>query len=135
MNQGKAAGRRFVCLFLILFMVLAGMRTEYVSADSFSASPISGTVGIQKVNPAGDIVLYRSTKLMEPAEACSIEEPLRRSVHNFRIAQCMISALVLTALFGQFVSAGVFFLPQKACDNLYGQRTLNYIHHMDGKKA
>ena len=68
MNKRSVCGQRLLCLLLILFMILAGMRTEVIQADSFSSSLVCRTAVIQQVSGAKDIVLYRSTNLLEMAE-------------------------------------------------------------------
>ena len=135
MNKRSVCGQRLLCLFLILFMILAGMRTEVIQADSFSSSLVCQTAAIQQVRGAKDIVLYRSTNLLEMAEKCSITEPVRRTAQNMRIGQWFLTAIILAALLGQQLPADRSVLPRGVCENQYRRRTLDYIHHMDGKKA
>lgn len=135
MNKRSACGQRLLCLFLILFMILAGMRTEVIQADSFSSSLVCQTAAIQQVSSAKDIVLYRSTNLLEMAEKCSITEPVRRTAQNMRIGQWFLTAIILATLLGQQLPADRSVLPKGVCENQYRRRTLDYIHHMDGKKA
>jgi len=116
-------------------MILAGMRTEVIQADSFSSSLVCQTAAIQQISGARDIVLYRSTNLLEMAEKCSITEPVRRTAQNMRIGQWFLTAIILTALLGQQLPADRSVLPMGVCENQYRRRTLDYIHHMDGKKA
>lgn len=135
MNKRSVCGQRLLCLCLILFMILAGMRTEVIQADSFSSSLVCQTAAIQQVSGAKDIVLYRSTSLLEMAEKCSITEPVRRTAQNMRIGQWFLTAIILAALLGQQLPADRSVLPKGVCENQYRRRTLEYIHHMDGKKA
>ena len=135
MNKRSVCGQRLLCLLLILFMILAGMRTEVIQADSFSSSLVCRTAVIQQVSGAKDIVLYRSTNLLEMAEKCSITEPVRRTAQNMRIGQWFLTAIILAALLGQQLPADRSALPRGVCENQYRRRTLDYIHHMDGKKA
>lgn len=126
---------RLLCLLITLFMLVLGMRVEEVHADSLSAYPAFGIVSFQRVNGGQEAVIYRDSNVLGQLENFTALRSSERPSAGVRLAQCLAVCLVLAALLLKLLLQEKSIFLYDACENQYRRRTLEYIHHMDGKKA
>lgn len=135
MNRKRILQRRLLCLLITLFMLVMGMRVEEAHADSPSVYPVFGTVSFQKVNGGQETVIYRDNNVLGQLENFTVLRSSERPSAGVRLAQCLAVCLILTALLLKLLLQEKSIFLYAACENQYRRRTLEYIHHTDGKKA
>lgn len=133
---GKRTGaQRQMCLLVIFILMFMGLRMEGIRAESCFDRPDFGTVSLQRFTEGQTSVLYRDTRTLSQLENFTALRSANRSLTGMRFGQWMALLLIPAALFLNF-SVRERFLPFRvACENQYRRRTLDYIHHKDGKKA
>lgn len=132
MNGKRKRYYRLLCLLITLFMLAMGMRAEEFHADSpFVCSSFFGTVCFRSVSGEQEAVAYRDNSVLNQLERLTAP----RSQTNVRVVYCLALFSILEAfLLKSLLREWSVFL-YDACENRYRRRTLEYIHHMDGKKA
>lgn len=124
-----------MCLLVIFILMFLGMHMEEFHVDSCYGCPDFGTVSLQRVSGGQTNVLYRDTRTLSQLENFTALRSSNRSLTGIRLGQWMALLLIPVALFLD-LSFRERFLPLcAACKNQYRRRTLDYIHHTDGKKA
>jgi hypothetical protein len=119
-------------------MLMVGMCCDNVGADSYfscAANDIHASV-LTKVTSELETRAYiekSSTELLESTVAA--KQVVRTVLGSSRINHVIIISLLLISIYLLSLYFSTSFLLKSACLNQYGQRTLEYIHHKDGKKA
>lgn len=135
MEGKRRTAQKRMCLFVIFILIFMGLRVEEASAESCFACPEFGRVSFQRACGEQTSVLYRDPRTFSQLENISAIRFFGRSLTGFRLGSWMTLLPVPAALFLN-LSAHERFLPfSAACENQYRRRTLDYIHHKDGKKA
>lgn len=135
MREKRTGAQRRLCLLVIMMLILMGLRAEEIRAESCFDCPDFGMVSLQEVSGGQTTVLYRDTRTLSQLENFSAIRLPNRSLTGMRLGQWMALLLIPAALFLNFSVRGRLLPFHAACGNQYRRRTLDYIHHKDGKKA
>ncbi len=135
MQRKRTGAQRWMCLLVIFILMFMGMRMEEFHVDSCSGYPDFGRVSLQRGSGEQAAVLYRDTRTLSQLENFTAMRFAHRSLAGMRLGQWMALFLIPAALFLNFCVRERFLPLCAACENQYRRRTLEYIHHMDGKKA
>ncbi len=134
MKKRYTGTQRLTCLFVIFILIFAGMHREEISVDSSLANPDFGTVSLQKISGGQKAVIFRDNRVegqLENVTAfCAAHRSLAGMKPGYWATLFLIPALLLL-----YLLIRERLLPScEACENQYERRTLDYIHHKDGKK-
>lgn len=135
MSKKRIQRYRLMCILITLLLLVMGMRVEEVHADSPSAYPAFGTVSLQRVSGGREEVIYRDNSVLNQLENFTVLRSNERSSAGMRTAQGLAAFLVLITLLLKLLLQEKSVFLYAACENQYRRRTLEYIHHTDGKKA
>lgn len=136
-HMKKIVHSRLLCISLMISMLVLGIYCEDIHNDSsfLRVSDDISSASLQAADHLADTYIY-----CEKLSLNLIEEFVltRQSVRTFTIMRMILCAL--TALY--MISAYLLLLSfrnSERCadgfDNQYNRRTLEYIHHNDGKKS
>lgn len=118
-------------------MFVLGIYCEDIHTNSFFsyASSEADAAALQPVRNVSDTDSYCEKNALSTLEHFITVQHTTRSLSVFRLGQLFILALLLIAAFQFLFSFRNSYLHTSAYANRYHQRTLEYIHHNDGKKA
>ena len=134
--SGKMIFRhKLMCLLITLFMLVMGMHVDEVHMDSSLKYPAFGSVSYQRVSMGQETVVYRDNSVLSQLENFTVLRASTCSAAGTKPAQWLVILLIPAALLQKFLIREKSVLLYRACDNQYRRRTLDYIHHTDGKKA
>lgn len=134
--EGKYTGtQRLMCLFIIFILIFAGMHRDEIPVDSSLAYPDFGTVSLQKVSGGQAAVLFRDNRSAGQLENFNVFRSAYRSLAGMRPGHWATLFLIPALLLLNLLIRERLLSLCEACENQYGRRTLDYIHHKDGKKA
>lgn len=133
----KSVHSRFLCIFLMVSMLVLGIYCEDIHRDS-SFSYVSGefdSASLQSADHIADTQFY-----CEKGSLCPLGEfvYIRQSVRTlagFRIHPYVFPALLMSCAYLLSLSFRHVNLRTDGYQNQYNRRTLEYIHHNDGKKS
>lgn len=118
-------------------VLILGIYCEDIHTDS-SFSHTAGNVSTVYLCTAGnlaDIHIYCGKGSQRLIEEFILSRQTARTAVVIRLSQCLITALLMTGAY----LLSLFFQNAALCiagyDNQYNRRTLDYIHHNDGKKS
>lgn len=149
----KQIHSRFVCIILMVSMFALGIYCEDIRTNSFfsyAQSDVSGdansdagtsassgtiTASLQPVRSVSDTDGYCEKNALNTLEQFIAVQQASRNLSISRLSQLFVLALFLVAACQFSLSFRNSFLHTDAYANRYHQRTLEYIHHNDGKKA
>ncbi|MGN0168954.1 MAG: hypothetical protein ACI4AB_13030 [Acetatifactor sp.] len=128
---------RAACLVLVIAMVLLGVHVENIDMDSSLAcgNQASYATGIQRIDSERLISVLCQRKALEQPEELAFVRQAVRSVTGVRIGQWLLFLLFFSSIIQLSALQESSFLLSDACRNQCRMRTLEYIHHKDGKKA
>lgn len=126
---------RLVCLLITLFMLGMGVHVDEVRMDSPLECMPQGNISFQRVNSVQEAVLYRENSAFSQLENLIVLRSSTRLTAGTRLVQwlllCLLPVIHLLKYYHRDKSIFLYI----TCDNQYRRRTLEYIHHKDGKKA
>lgn len=133
----KLLHSRLLCIILMISMFALGIYCEDIHTNSFFsyAGSETNTASLQPVRNVSDTDSYCEKNALSTLEHFISVQQAARSLSVFRLGQLFILALFFIAAFQFLLSFRNSFLHTSAYANRYHQRTLEYIHHNDGKKA
>lgn len=128
---------RLICILLTISMLVLGMYCDDIRTDSsfLHACTTSETASLQAADSALDTHVYYEKSSLSLIENFMFVRQSSRGTAGLRISQLLIAALLLIGAYLITLSLRTSFLCTDATSNQYRQRTLEYIHHKDGKKA
>lgn len=128
---------RLLCILLTILMLVLGMYCDDLRTDSsfLHACTASNSASLQATDSALDTHVYYEKSSLSLIENFMFVRQSSRSTTGLRISQLLVAALLLIGTYLITLSLRTSFLFTDANCNQYRQRTLEYIHHKDGKKA
>lgn len=127
--------QRVICLLIALLMIGMGMRMEEICVDSFSGSSELGCLSFQRITVETQSVICRGSETLYSAEVLPVLRISTRSGAGVRLGQWAVGVIICIILLSVFFIREISAFLYRICENQYRRRTLDYIHHMDGKKA
>lgn len=140
-TKGKAMRARYtgtqrlICLFISLILIFAVMHRDEIPVDSSFACSDFGRVSLQKAGADRAVFIFRDDRTACQLENLNIFRSAGRSLAGLRPGQWATLFLIPILLLLKLLIRERFLPLCQACENQYGRRTLDYIHHKDGKKA
>lgn len=135
MERKCTGAQRLMCLFVIFMLAFAGMHRDEIPADAALSCADFGTVSLQRVSGTQVAVLFRDNRAVSQLENLNAFRSACRSLSGMQPGHWVTLFLIPILLLLNFLT-GERLLPLcEACENQYGRRTLDFIHHKDGKKA
>lgn len=133
----KLVHSRLLCIIIMISMFVLGIYCEDIHTNSFFsyAGSEADTVSLRPVRNISDTDSYCEKNALNTLEHFISVQQTTRSLSVSRLGQLFILALFLIAAFQFSFLFRNSFLHTSAYANRYHQRTLEYIHHNDGKKA
>lgn len=135
MGRKYTGAHRRMCLLILFILMITGVRMEEAHADACFVPSVFGTASIQRVGAGQTDVLYSDNRALSRLDHFNAYRVGGRSQTGMRPGQWVTVFLIPAAMFLKLLTREVFLPLCEACDNQYGRRTLNFIHHKDGKKA
>lgn len=135
--MSKNVHSRLLCTILILSMLVLGIYCEDIRNDS-SFSYVSGKItsaSLQSADHIADTHAFLEKSSLNLIEAFILIRQASRTFAGLRISQCVLSVLMMIGAYLLSLSFRNSALCTDRFDNMYNQRTLEYIHHNDGKKS
>ena len=128
---------RLICILLTISMLVLGMYCDDIRTDSsfLYACPASSSASLQATDSVLDTHVYYEKSSLSLIENFMFVRQSSRGTTGLRISQLLVAALLLIGTYLITLSLRTSFLYTDATSNQYRQRTLEYIHHKDGKKA
>jgi hypothetical protein len=131
---------RLLGLILILSMLAAGISYDMTCADFlFSVGSDTASVLMKVSNELETRAYYDETSLEVIGNMTEsviiVWQTVRGNTSYSRVNYVLILSLLLIGIYLLAVYNHNSFLLTNACHNQYRQRTLEYIHHKDGKKS
>lgn len=133
----KIVHSRLLCIFIMVSMLVLGIYCEEIHSDSsFScAAKTISTSSLQAADNLSDIHIYCETSPLRLIEELIFSRQTARAAAAVRFSQCLIAALFMVGAYLLSLSFQHSALCIAGYDNQYNRRTLDYIHHNDGKKS
>lgn len=128
---------KLLCIFLMISMLVLGIYCENNHNDS-SFSHVFGepyTASLQAADHIADTHVYNERSSLSLIEEFVLTRQSVRTSTSLRISQCMISALLMISAYLLSLSFRNSDLYTDGYNNQYNRRTLEYMHHNDGKKS
>lgn len=127
---------RFLCMITIISILVLGIYCEDIHTDSsFSYSEEMGSAFLQPVRSVSDTDNYCERNSLSVIENFVIFQQSVRNLSFHRLCQLFTLVLLVIGTYQFLFSFRNSFLHTDAYANQYQHRTLEYIHHNDGKKA
>lgn len=127
--------KKWIRIFIVLFILILGMWIDEVKADSVFLCPKTGTVGaLEATAPVISDVAIEPTQILCTHNTISSQQIAAQIINNKRIIKLSIMFLCV-AVFALLLSN--FYTAERAAELpiLCTQTAvLNYIHNADGKK-
>lgn len=127
--------QRVICLLIALLMIGMGMRMEEICVDSLSGSSELGCLSFQRITVETQSVICRGSETLYSVEVLPVLRISTRSGAGVRLGQWAVGVIICIILLSAFFIREKSAFLYRSCENQYRRRTLDYIHHMDGKKA
>lgn len=134
MKERYTGTQRLICLFVSLILVFAGMHRDEIPADSSFAHSGFGTVSLQGAGAESEVLIFRDNRAVCCLENFNVFCSAGRSLTGMRPGQWATLFLIPILLLLKLLIRERLLPSCQACENQYGRRTLDYIHHKDGKK-
>ncbi len=133
----KTVHSSVICILLTLSMLVLGIYCADIHGDSsFSrASYETCTASLQAADNLADTHIYYAKNSMRLMEEFVLARQSARGCTVVRLSQCLLAALFMAGVYLLYLSFRNSALCVVGHDNQYGSRTLDYIHHIDGKKS
>ena len=128
---------RLICILLTISMLVLGMYCDDIRTDSsfLHACTAPDSASLQAADGIFDPHVYYEKSSLSLIENFMFVRQSSHGTAGLRISQLLIAALLLIGAYLITLSLRTSFLCTDAHSNQYCQRTLEYIHHKDGKKA
>lgn len=126
---------RLLCILLTISMLVLGMCCDNLDIRTDSSFLYAGAASLQSADSVLDTHVYYEKSSLSLIEEFMFVRQSPRGTSNFRISQVLVAALLLIGTYLFTLSLRTSFLCTDADCNQYCHRTLEYIHHKDGKKA
>lgn len=128
---------KLLCILLMVSMFALGIYCEDVHTNSFFsyAGGETGTASLRSVRSVSDTDSYCEKNSLGAIEHFVSVQHAARNLSVSRLSQLFVLALFLVGTYQVSFSFRNSFLHTDAYANQYRQRTLEYIHHNDGKKS
>lgn len=134
MKERYTGTQRRMCLFVIFILIFAGMHREEISVDSSLAYPDFGAVTLQKISGGQAAVIFRDNRVESQLENVTAFCSAYRSLTGMKPGYWATLFLIPALLFLYLLFRKRLLPFCESCENQYQRRTLDYIHHKDGKK-
>lgn len=128
---------RLLCILLTISMLVLGIYCDDIRNDSsfLYACTASDSTSLQAADSVLDTHIYYEKSSLSLIENFMFVRQSSHGTAYLRINHLLIAALFLIGTYLITLSLRISFLCTDATSNQYRQRTLEYIHHKDGKKA
>ncbi len=132
----KIVHSRLICILMMISVLVLGIYCENVYTDSsFSCAGIeNSTVFLRSADSLADIHIYCEKSSLRLIQESVLTRQSAR-VSAMRLSQCLITVLLLVSMYLLSLSFRNSALCIVGYDNQCNRRTLDYIHHNDGKKS
>lgn len=135
MEERYTGKQRLICLLVSLILIFAVMHREELPVDSSFACADFGRASLQKVSADRTVFIFRDNRTACQLENFNVFRSSGRSLAGMRPGQWATLFLIPILLLLKLLIRERHQSFLQACENQYGRRTLDYIHHKDGKKA
>lgn len=118
-------------------MLVLGIYSEDIHMDSsfsYASDAAVSTTSLQAGGHIADLSVYLEKNSLDLLGQFLLVRQSARTSIALRISQCMLALLLVIGAYLLFLSFRNPYLCTGAYDNQYNRRTLEYIHHNDGKK-
>ena len=128
---------KMLCILIMISMLVLGIYCEDIRNNSLFlyASDEFCNTSLQSADHITDTHVYYEKGSFSLIEEFMLIRQSARTLASFRIHQCALSALLMISAY----LLSLFFRQSVLCsdgfENQYSRRTLEYIHHNDGKKS
>ncbi len=132
----KSVHSRRICILLIASMLVLGIYCEDIHNNSSFSRVFGGscTVSLQAAGYLADTHIYYEKSSLRLIEEFVLTRQSVRTSTALRINLYMLTALLLISAYLLSLSFRNSNLHTDGYHNQYNRRTLEYIHHHDGKK-
>lgn len=133
----KIVHNKIFCILLLVSILMLGIYCEDIHTDS-SFSYVSGEISsasLQPVHNVSNTDSYCEKNSLGSLETFISIQQSRCNPSVSKLGHLLILALLIVGTYRLSFSFRNSFLHTDAFTNRYQQRTLKYIHHIDGKKA
>lgn len=133
----KTVHSRLLCILLMVSMLVLGIYCENIHNGSSFSRVFDGpyAASLQAADHIADTHIYLGKGSLSLIEEFVLTRQTARTSTALRISQCMLSALLIISAYLLSLSFRNFNLCTNGYRNQYNRRTLEYIHHNDGKKS
>ncbi|MDE5699803.1 MAG: hypothetical protein K2I96_20765 [Lachnospiraceae bacterium] len=133
----KIVHSRLLCVLLMVSMLVLGIYCEDIHNDSSFSRVFDEpyAASLQAADHIADTHIYLGKGSLSLIEDFVPARQSARTSIALRISQCMIFALLIIGAYLLSLSFRNSNLCMDGYGNLYNRRTLEYIHHNDGKKS
>ncbi len=133
----KLVHSRLFCVLLMISILALGIYCEDIHTNSFFShtSAETDTASLLPVRSVSDTDGYCEKHASNTLEHFISAQQAARNLSVSRLSKLFILMLFLVTTFQLSLAFRNSFLYTRAFANRYHQRTLEYIHHNDGKKA
>lgn len=133
----KIVHSRLLCILLMISMFVLGIYCEEVHMNSsFScADGKISTASLQAASSFADISIYCGKSSQRLIEEVVLSRQSGHVPVMTRLSQCLIAVLFMAGMYLLSLSFRNSVLCTDGYQNQYNRRTLEYIHHNDGKKS
>lgn len=126
-----------LCILIMISILVLGIYCEDLHSDLSFSYAFGGfhSASLQSTDHISGAQVYcerDSFRLLE--ESVLIRQSIR-TLAGVRIHPCILTALFLIYAYLLSLSVRIFHLCIEGYPNQYDRRTLEYIHHNDGKKS
>lgn len=133
----KIVHSRLLCILLMVSMLVLGIYCEDIHKDSSFFRVFDGpcATSLQAADRIADTHIYLGKNSLSLIEEFVLTRQSARTSNGLRISQFMLSALLIISAYLLSLSFRNSNLCTDGYRNQYNRRTLEYIHHNDGKKS
>lgn len=133
----KNVHSRLLCILLMASMLVLGIYCEDIHNDSSFSRVFDEpyTASLQAADHIADTHVYLGKGSLSLIEEFVLTRQSARTSIVLRISQCTLAALLVISAYLLFLSFRNSNLRTDGYHNQYSRRTLEYIHHIDGKKS
>lgn len=136
-SMRKIVHSKVLCILILASVLALGIYCEDIHMDSsFSNAAVkTSTVSLQAMGTLADIHIYCEKSPLRLIEEFVLSRQSARAAVVIRFSQCLIAALFMDSAYLLSLSCQRSALCSAGYGNQYSCRTLDYIHHNDGKKS
>lgn len=133
----KIVHSRLLCILLMISMLVLGIYCEDIHNDSSFSRGFDGpyAASLRTADHIADTHAYLEKSSLSLIEEFVLTRQSARTSAAFRISQCILFALLIISAYLLSLSFRNSNLCTDGYPNQYNRRTLEYIHHNDGKKS